>query len=131
MFSGMKSILRNSLVIVAVFASLILVIEYYSYIFAKTVTGEVIDVARVNDQTALIATGATIPDYQMFSFAVAVREADGQIVTASGEDRQWAVVKKGLCVEMKVFPYPPWKLDKAGTFFGARAHRVFDCPKAQ
>ncbi|MBX9768659.1 MAG: hypothetical protein K2X47_15400 [Bdellovibrionales bacterium] len=126
----MKSIVRNSLIIFAVLASFILVIEYYSYIFAKTVVGEVIDVARVNDQTALIATGATIPNHQMFSFAIAVRGPDGQIVTASGEDRQWAVVQKGLCVEMKVFPYPPWKLDKAGTYFGARAHRVYDCPKA-
>lgn len=125
----MKSIFTRTIIIFAILATVILVIEYYSYIFAKTVVGEVIDVARVNEQTALIATGAIIPPHQMFSFAVALKTKDGQIITASSEDRQWAVVQKGLCAEVRIFPYPPWKLDKAGTFFGARALQVYDCPK--
>jgi hypothetical protein len=123
----MKSIVARTLIIFAVIAIFIMCIEYYSYLFAKTVSGEVVDVARVNDQTALIATGATIPAHQMFSFAVAIKTHDGQIITASSEDRQWAVVQKGLCADVKMFPYPPWKLDKAGTYFGARATKVYEC----
>ena len=57
---------------------------------------------------------------ELFSFAVAIRTPDGEVHTASAEDRQWAAVTEGLCVKAKFFPYPPWKLEKAGTFYGAR-----------
>jgi hypothetical protein len=63
----------------------------------------------------------------MFSFAIAIRDQKGTIHTASAEDRQWAVVEKGQCVEAKFFPYPPWNLDKSGTFFGARLLKLYDC----
>ncbi|MCB9027485.1 MAG: hypothetical protein H6625_14295, partial [Bdellovibrionaceae bacterium] len=66
-------------------------------------------------------------DKILFSFAIAIRNVNGDIVTASTEDRQWAVAKVGQCVQAKVFPYPPWDLEKAGTFFGARLKNLSDC----
>lgn len=55
-------------------------------------------------------------------------ETSGEIFTASSEDRQWAAVQgEGLCAEAKFFPYPPWQLDKAGTYHGARLLKLWNC----
>lgn len=105
-------------------------VRFYSYIFAKTVDGEVIEVDRVNQATTILSGNTSkIPTEQLVSFAVAIRGENGEIITASSEDRQWSVVQKGQCAEMKFFPYPPWNLDKAGTYFGARLLRLHDCKK--
>jgi hypothetical protein len=64
---------------------------------------------------------------ELYSFAVAIKSADGHIWTASAEDRQWASMKEGICVIAKFFPYPPWRLDKAGTYFGARLIDAREC----
>jgi len=102
-------------------------VKYYSYVFAKDVQGELIGVERVNSAESVIATGRDIPTLQLFSFAVAIRDKKGEIHAASSEDRQWAVTVKGQCVEARFYPYAPWQLDKAGTYFGARLNRIFDC----
>lgn len=103
-----------------------LVVHYYSFIFSKDVKGKVIGIDRVTQATAIIG-GSPIPPNQLFSFAIAIQEAGGEIVTSSSEDRQWAVVEKGQCAEAKYFPYPPWVLEKSGTYFGARLMRLYTC----
>ena len=104
-------------------------IKYYSYVFARDVHGEIVDVERVNQNTAIISANGSAPNAAaMFSFAVAIRDDKGEIVTASSEDRQWAVVHKGQCAEAKFFPYPFWQMDKAGTFHDARLLKLYDCP---
>jgi hypothetical protein len=104
--------------------------RYYPYIFARTVEGEVIGVDRVNQQTMIMSDNAkSVPNSQLFSFAVAIRDKKGEIVTASSEDRQWAVVQKGQCAVAKYFPYPPWDLQKANTYANARLEKLYDCPK--
>lgn len=105
-----------------------LVFAYYSYIFSKNVEGQISKVERVTNPTAVI--GSDMSATQLFSFAVAIREKSGEIVTASSEDRQWAVAQEGHCVVAKLFPYPPWNLDKSGTYFGARLLRLYECDKA-
>jgi hypothetical protein len=114
---------------ILIFLSLILisagVIQYYSYVFARHVNGEIVGIDRVTSPSAIIGRG--IPDSQIFSFAVAIQIADGEIITASTEDRQWAVAEKGQCAEAKFFPYPPWQLDKSGTYFGARLLKLHSC----
>lgn len=112
--------------------AVVICVRYYSYVFAKTVTGEVIGIERVSQANTIIGgggTGAPIPPAQIFSFAVAIKNEKSEIFTASSEDRQWAVVQKGHCAEAKFLPYPPWQFDKAGTFFGARLVRLFECKK--
>lgn len=102
----------------------------YPYIFAKTVEGVVERVERVELNVALMqsATPSDKLNSELYSFAVAIRSPDGTIHTASAVDRQWAAVNQGICVKAKFFPYPPWKLDKAGTFYGARLIESKVCP---
>lgn len=98
---------------------------YYSYVFAKTVRGTIAKVERVNQNT--LFSSANTPDSHIFSYAVSVRDDKGEFHTSSSEDRQWAVAQVGQCVEAKFFPYPPWELDRSGTYYGARLLRLFDC----
>jgi hypothetical protein len=102
-------------------------INYYSYVFAHTIKGQIVAVERVNENTTILS-GRTIDPSQLFSFAIAIKGLDGEIATASSEDRQWAVAQKGQCAEAKFYPYPPWDLDKGGTYYNARLIRLFDCP---
>ncbi len=104
--------------------------RYYSYIFVKTVTGEIVSVERVTEAAALLSTVDRIDPAQLYSYAVAIRDGKNEIVTASAVDRQWAVAQKGQCAEAKFYPYPPWNLDKGGTYYNARLMRLFDCPTA-
>lgn len=100
--------------------------NYYSYIFSKSVDGEIIGVERVTEPAAII--GGALTPQQMYSFAVAIRDKEtGTIFTASSEDRQWAVAKKGFCAIAKFYPYPPWNLEKSGTYFRARLIELRDC----
>jgi len=104
-------------------------ITQYSYVFTKTIKGEIVKVERVNQNQTIIANGASVPASQLYSFAVAIRDEKGEIHTASGEDRQWAVAQPGQCVVARFSPYPPWNLQKADTFFDARLIQLLDCPK--
>lgn len=107
--------------------------QYYSYLFSKQVDGEVIAIDRVIQPSTVIGMGngnQGIPNSQIFSFAIAIRMTDGQIVTSSSEDRQWAVVEKGQCASARFYPYPPWEFEKAGTYYGARLLILHDCPNS-
>lgn len=106
-------------------------IKYYSYVFAKTVRGEILKVERVNQNETIITGSRNVPAAQIFSFAVAIRDEKGEIFTASSEDRQWAVAQPAQCAQARFFPYPPWDFEKAGTFFGARLVQLYDCAKAK
>jgi hypothetical protein len=105
-------------------------VRYYPYVFAKSVKGEIIGVEKVNPGPAVITQDMPSAS-QLFSFAVAIKQDDGEIFTASSEDRRWAVAHQGLCVEARFFPYPPWNLARGGTYYGARLERLYECPKNQ
>jgi hypothetical protein len=123
---SINRIMRRLLFILLLIAIAWGVLANYSYVFSKNIKGEVIEVERMTQPSAIIG-GGQMTSEQLFSFAVMVRTFDGKIFSASSEDRQWAVAKKGYCVESKFFPYPPWNFEKADTFFNARLVRVFDC----
>ncbi len=100
--------------------------NFYSFIFAKKFKGEVVGIERVTQPTAIL--GSRIDPSNVYSFAIAIRDKEkGEIYTASSEDRQWAVVQKGQCAEAKFFPYPPWDIEKADTYYNARLLRLYDC----
>ena len=120
----MKKIIFIFIVIVFTIGTGYLTIRYYSYIFAVKVEGRIEAVERVTQPTAILGE---IPSSQVFSFAVAMKNYNGEIYTASSEDRQWAIAKVGMCATAKFFPYPPWEFDKAGTYFGARLVKLRDC----
>lgn len=98
----------------------------YSYFFAKKVVGEISEVKQL-EQASLLVTGANIPTSQLRSLAVAVKHGStGEIYTASTEDRQWIVAKTGQCAIALFYPYPPWNLEKAGTYHNARLISLCD-----
>ena len=123
----MKNKIRLVMFVVVLLIVGVLVLENWQYVFAREVSGEIKEIERVSQNT-ILGTGANIPASQLFSFAVAIKDKkSSEIVTASSEDRQWAVAKKGLCAEARFFPYPPWDLERAGTFHGARLVKLYEC----
>lgn len=115
--------------VVLVAGLLIVSVNYYSYIFAKRVQGEVVGIKYLSDNMAIVATqdSNAPPSSKVFSFAVAIKDRKtGEIYTSSSEDRQWGVVKEGQCASAKFFPYPPWKFDKDGTYFNARLESLYE-----
>lgn len=119
----------GSLVIAALVVILAgyITVRFWPYIFAKTIEGQVMKVEKLMDSAAIITRAD--PSNKIFSFAVAIKDQNtGEILTASTEDRQWAAVQgENLCAKAKFFPYPPWELDKAGTFYGARLLKLWNC----
>ena len=101
--------------------------NFWSVIFRKEVIGVIENVERVTEVTAVLGSARNLEDKNVYSFAVAIKTGSGEMLTASSEDRQWAVAKKGQCVEAKFHPYPPWELSKAGTYMNARLNRLADC----
>ncbi len=120
---GFLKILVLILIVVGVF---IFVIANYDWVFSKRITGEVVAVERVTDPAAIFS--ARMTDAQMYSYSVLIKGDDGHLYTSSSEDRQWQVIKKGYCVDALLYRYPPWNLDKAGTFYNARVKDVKICP---
>ena len=129
----MKIIMKFVLSVVVVVGLLWGFVEFYPYIFSKNIDGEILSVERLLDP-AMVISGRQM-NQQIFSFAVAVKDhKTGEIFAASTEDRQWAaltpeVISRGICAKVEFFPYPFWKLDKAGTYFGARLLRPYECTK--
>ena len=124
----MKNIMvavRRLLIVLVIVGIAALIVMNYSVVFSKTVSGEVLEIERVTQPTAIL--GSSVNASSMYSFAIAIKQASGEILTASTEDRQWAIVKKGACVEAKFYPYPPWNLEKADTYFNARLTRLKEC----
>ncbi|MCB0349712.1 MAG: hypothetical protein KDD38_00930 [Bdellovibrionales bacterium] len=106
--------------------------RYWPYIFSKNITGVISDVQRVTPPAVVVGGGENnATAREMFSFAIAIKQKNGEIATASSEDRQWAVAKPGQCVEAKFFPYPPWKIENAGTYYGARLVRLYVCEEGR
>ena len=71
--------------------------------------------------TAAIGLGQTREVGEMaFSRAVSIEENNQNILIFSTVDRQFAVVKKGDKVTVKVFRYPMWDFEKGGTYYGGR-----------
>ena len=104
----------------------VFLVKYYPWVFSKRVKGEIMDVQRVTNPTAIISGKVT--DAQIHSYSVLIKAEDGKLYTASSEDRQWQVASKGYCVEALLYRYPPWDLEKAGTFFNARIMELKECP---
>lgn len=124
----MKKVAAGILIFIILVSVLYTLISYWPYVFAKTVEGSVIKVEKLMDPVAVISREGE-PSSKVFSFAVAIKDSKtSEIFTASTEDRQWAAVQgEGFCAEAKFFPYPPWKFEKSGTYFGARLLRLWAC----
>lgn len=125
-----KSFLVTFLLFILLVVVGVLSVKYYSFLFAETYSGQIFQIERVTEPS-LIMGGAEMSKSReaMYSYAVAIRTKEGEIITASSEDRQWAVARRGLCVDAKFYPYPPWNFEKSGTYFNARLIKLKDCPE--
>ncbi len=103
-------------------------VNLYSVLFSQNIEGVVENVEKVSPQVALVGGGITAAtSKELFSFAVGIKTKNGEIITGTTEDRQWAIVQKGQCARAKFYPYPPWDLDKSGTFYNVRLLKLWDC----
>lgn len=125
----MKKAFYLAVFVFVIFVGTWIFVDFYSYIFARRVTGVIEKVERVQVNVAMLQQTQNRINSEVFSFAVAIKEKTGEIVTASSEDRQWAVAQSGQCAEAMYYPYAPWHLEKAGTFFGARLLKLMECKK--
>jgi hypothetical protein len=124
-----KAILFKALLFAFLVGAVIVFINFYSYIFAKTVRGEVVGIRYLSDNMAIVSStnAKSEPSSKVFSFSIGIKDLKtGEIITSSSEDRQLGVVKEGQCATVKFFPYPPWKLDKDGTYFNARLEKLYE-----
>lgn len=126
----MKTRIAGILGILILIAAGYVCVKYYSYVFAKTVRGEILRVERVNLQSSIITNSQQGIPADLFSFAVSIKDEKGDIYTASSDDRQWAVASPGMCVESKFFPYAPWEFDRASTYHNARLVQLSECKKS-
>ncbi len=129
--SAMKRWLKILIGIAVLFLVGSVFVNNYSIIFSRRVIGTIVNVQAIPTNIALMPVNGAQTDKvnpQLYSsYAVAIKEKTGEIVTASAEDRQWAVAKPGNCAEAVYYPYPPWRFEKANTYFGARLEKLTDC----
>ena len=104
------------------------VINNYSIIFQRHVSGEIIGMERIAPAVAILGTQTGQLAAGTYSFAIAIRDEHGVIHTASSEDRQLAVARPGFCADAIFYPYPFWNFEKAGTYMNARLIQLRDCP---
>lgn len=121
-----NSVIKKMVLVLFVAGLLFLLVEYYSYIFSRTVIGRIDNVQRVTGVTAMFGN-RPLTDSQLHMFSVSIRQPNGEMVTAISEDAQWAIARTGLCVKANYYPYPPWNLKQAGTYFNARLLTMVDC----
>lgn len=100
----------------------------YGYMYSKDVTGQVESVTSAMPEGALVSS----TQESIFQASVMIKLSNGEFTTFSTDDRQWASLlgakANGKCVSAKVFPYAPWQIDKAGTYYGGRLLNVKNCP---
>ena len=129
----MKKFLTLSTIIILFVISSVITVRYWSYVFSKKVSGIIVDVKHVGASMTILgsepSSNKRSNNKDIFSYAIAIQDKEGNIETASSEDRQWAVAQVGQCAEAKYFPYPPWELSKAGTYFNAHLLHLRDCPE--
>lgn len=123
--AAFKSIVGWFIVLLLICGAIAFVVVNYSWVFAKRVRGEIMDVQRVTNPTAILGRAT---EEQIHSYAVLIKADDGKFYTASSDDRQWQVARKGYCVDALLYVYPPWDLEKSGTYFNARLNNIMLCP---
>lgn len=122
---GFKFFINLLVVCLLLVGAGIFVVTNFAWIFSKNVQGEVIEIERITTPEAVLGS---VTRSQLHSYAVLIQDREGVMFTASSEDRQWQVVKKGFCVLATLYRYPPWDLERGGTFYNARLKQVYKCP---
>lgn len=123
---GFKTFLKMLVVFLFLIGVLAFVVFNYSWLFSKTVRGQILDLERISTPSA-----PNVPGTETQSYAILLQDKDGFMYTFSAEDRQWQVAKKGYCVMATLYRYPPWNLEKSGTFYNAQLKQIYKCPNKE
>lgn len=128
----MKSLKSLIVVLIGAFVILLasgLFIQHYSWLFAKRIRGQVIEIesSAVPSTQTTNGSSETAPTTV---FTVLIEASDGKMYTSTTTDEQWKVVRKGYCAQVLLYRYPPWDLERAGTFFNARLRQLYRCDEA-
>ncbi len=121
----MKSAMKLLIGVLIAAVAIWFVVANYGWVFSKRVRGEIVNVERVTEQTAILGSRPT--DAQMHTYSILIAGEDGRMYTSSSVDSQWQVAKKGFCVEALLYRYPPWRLSLAGNFYNARLVELSQC----
>jgi hypothetical protein len=123
--------LKNAVMLLVVFVILVsvgfFVVSNWGYVFSKVVVGEVLNVERVTDPQAIITSRVTREQMHLYSILLH-NQSDGKMYAATSEDPQWQSIKKGFCIEARLYRYPPWRLSLANTYYNARILDPSACP---
>jgi prepilin-type N-terminal cleavage/methylation domain-containing protein len=87
--------------------------------FRKNCIGKVTNISNLSGQVTTIVGKNNVYPGAAFSFAIEM-SANNEFVNFSSEDRQFATIEKGDSISVAFFKYPPWNMDKAGTYYGGR-----------
>lgn len=110
-----QMITRVFVLFVLFFGVMTFIVFNYSWLFSKTVQGQLLEIERETESQ------------KPSSYVLLIRDQEGFMYTASAEDRQWQVARKGHCVRVTLYRYPPWDFERGGQFYNARLQQIFDC----
>jgi hypothetical protein len=127
MMKKIKNAIILLFVILIVISIGFLVVNNWGYVFSKVVTGEVLNVERVTDPQAIITSRVTREQLHLYSILLH-NQSDGKMYAATSEDPQWQSIKKGFCIQARLYRYPPWRLSLANTYYNARILDPSACP---
>jgi hypothetical protein len=122
----MNKTFRNVVIVLALIGAVTIVILNYSFLFSKKVIGPIVEIDRVAPQDMILNSRQADP-MLTHTFAVAIKDQSGDIFTSSSTDERWAVARKGMCVEARFWPFPPWDFARFGTFRHAQLLQLRDC----
>ena len=108
-----KIYLMSFILVLLLLAASYGVFLYYGTIFSKNVDGRVIDLKEVVGEN--------------MSYVIAVRDKHGNIFTGPAMGPRWSLVKPGQCAEIRFLPYPPWQVERIGTYASTLLLKMRDC----
>lgn len=105
------------LFMVGVFAVALLFELVYSSANTEDVSGALVFNEKVSGNGGLLKTS---------HFNVNIKDKSGKLYIMQSEDKQFEDIKVNSCLEVKAYPYAPWK-KKNGVYRDAFILRVYDC----
>lgn len=101
-------------------------VNLYSWYYSKDISGKLDSVTSAMPPGGIVNTTSSV-----FQAGVVIKQSDGSYITFTTDDRQWAAFigdkVNGKCVTARVYPYAPWELSKAGTYYAGRLLNTSDC----
>lgn len=89
----------------------------YSSANSEDVSGVLLFKEKVNKKEGLFKNN---------HFNVNIKDKSGKLYIVRSEDKQFETISVNSCIEVKAYPYAPWK-KRNGVYRDAMVLRVYDC----